>query len=119
MKAIWIDTSKRLALIEATLMQQLETSPACDLTPRQVHVLSALYEQDSQHASDIAKKIGMVATSFTPVLDALERMNLIQRMPDPHDRRAILISLTRAAQDLEHYIIDALREVEITLNKKR
>jgi DNA-binding MarR family transcriptional regulator len=108
---VWIDTNKRLVAIETALMEQLEPTAACDLTPKQIHVLCALYEQDKQRPSDLARAIGTVPTAFTPCLDALERMRLIARRPDATDRRAIVISVASAGLELKRVIQDAVEVV--------
>jgi hypothetical protein len=49
------------------------------------YVLRALYQQDGQHASELARAVGRAATSFTPILDKLEDRGLVERCADPHD----------------------------------
>ena len=108
---VWVDTAKRLALIETSLMEQLEPTTACDLTPKQVHVLVSLYEKDKQNASSLARAVGIVPTAFTPILDTLERSRLIVRRPDTSDRRAVVISVTSAGLELKRVIQDAVEVV--------
>ncbi|MDC7221096.1 MAG: MarR family transcriptional regulator [Spirochaetales bacterium] len=43
---------------------------------------------------DICHLLGIEAGSFTPVADRLMKEGLIQRLPDPHDRRKTLLSPT-------------------------
>jgi MarR family transcriptional regulator, organic hydroperoxide resistance regulator len=62
------------------------------------YILRALYDQDGQHASELARAVGRAATSFTPNLDKLEENGLIERRPDPSDRRAVRIYLTSKAE---------------------
>ncbi len=115
---VWVDTAKRLGLIETALMEQLEPTPACDLTPKQVHVLAALYAQDKQRPSDLARATGSAPTAFTPILDALERQRLIVRRPDTSDRRAVVISITSAGLELKRVIQDALEVVNFKFTSK-
>lgn len=68
------------------------------LTVIEWYILRALYEQDGQHASELARAVGRAATSFTPNLDKLQRKDLIERRPDPGDRRAVRIFLTEKAE---------------------
>ncbi len=42
----------------------------------------------------LAAKLDLENSSMSGLLDRLEKMNLIERLPDPHDRRGILIQLT-------------------------
>ena len=64
------------------------------LTVIEWYVMRALLEQDGQHASELARAVGRAATSFTPNLDKLQEKGLIERRPDPGDRRAVRIYLT-------------------------
>ena len=58
------------------------------LTVIEWYILRALYDQDGQHASELARAVGRAATSFTPNLDKLQDKELIERRPDPGDRAA-------------------------------
>lgn len=62
------------------------------------YILRALYEQDGQHASELARAVGRAATSFTPNLDKLQEKGYIERRSDPGDRRAVRIFLTESAK---------------------
>jgi DNA-binding MarR family transcriptional regulator len=68
------------------------------LTVIEWYILRALYEQDGQHASELARAVGRAATSFTPILDKLQQKDLVERRPDPTDRRAVRIYLTQKGQ---------------------
>lgn len=79
------------------------------LTIIEWYILRALFERDGQHASELARAVGRAATSFTPNLDKLQQKHLIERRPDPTDRRAVHIVLTAQA---EQYRDDVLRAAE-------
>lgn len=51
-------------------------------------------------ASDVARYIGISAAGATDLLDRLEARKLIRRVPDPVDRRAVMIRLTPAGERL-------------------
>lgn len=42
----------------------------------------------------LAAELGLTTGSVTPVLDRLERCGYVRRLPNPHDRRSTLLSLT-------------------------
>lgn len=71
------------------------------LTISQVHFLSCLYEQDGQLSRDLARELGVDACTLTPMVDRLERMQLIRRQPHPDDRRASLICLEPEGRRLQ------------------
>lgn len=83
------------------------------LTVIEWYVLRALYEQDGQHASELARAVGRAATSFTPNLDKLEqKKGLVERRPDPGDRRAVRIYLTPTAHAMRDDVMRVAREVD-------
>lgn len=82
------------------------------LTVIEWYILRALYERDGQHASELAHAVGRAATSFTPNLDKLQDKSLIERRPDPGDRRAVRIFLTDTAQEKREEILGATKDVD-------
>ena len=79
------------------------------------YVLRALYERDGQHASELARAVGRAATSFTPNLDKLERKGLIERRPDPSDRRAVRIYLTAEGETYRDGVVKSAEKVDAEL----
>ena len=47
--------------------------------------------------SELAKKMGIKSITVTQFVDALEKENLVVRIPDPSDRRATLVELSETA----------------------
>lgn len=82
------------------------------LTVIEWYILRALYERDGQHASELAHAVGRAATSFTPNLDKLQDKGLIERRPDPGDRRAVRIFLTDAAQEKRDIVVEATKDID-------
>ena len=87
------------------------------LSPLEWYVLRVLYEKDGQHASELAQAVGRAATSFTPNLDNLEKKGLIERRPDPCDRRAVHIHLTEAGRACREDVIASAEEVDAKLRQ--
>lgn len=83
-----------------------------DLTVIEWYILRALYDEDGQHASELAQAVGRAATSFTPNLDKLQNKGLIERRPDPGDRRAVRIHLTEAGLAKRNDVLDAAEKVD-------
>ena len=82
------------------------------LTVIEWYILRALYEQDGQHASELARAVGRAATSFTPNLDKLQGKDMIERRPDPSDRRAVRIYLTDKAQNIREDVLSSAEEID-------
>ncbi|MGA3215632.1 MAG: MarR family transcriptional regulator [Acidimicrobiales bacterium] len=65
------------------------------LTPAQARVIRHLEAAGRPvRMADIAAGLEVVPRTVTSVVDDLERAHLVVRAIDPHDRRAILVSLT-------------------------
>lgn len=83
-----------------------------ELTVIEWYVLRALYEEDGQHASELARAVGRAATSFTPNLDKLQKKGLIERRPDLGDRRAVRIFLTKEGEAKRDDVVDVANEID-------
>ena len=82
------------------------------LTVIEWYILRALYDQDGQHASELARAVGRAATSFTPNLDKLQKKGLIERRADPADRRAVRIYLTESGRNCKKAVMDSTRDID-------
>ncbi|WP_433348466.1 MarR family winged helix-turn-helix transcriptional regulator [Microtetraspora malaysiensis] len=58
------------------------------------HVVLTAIAEGAPTQLAIAQKAGLDKSTLTPVLDQLERQTLIKRHPDPHDRRARIVTMT-------------------------
>ena len=65
-----------------------------DITPGQARALAVLSQVESVRLSDLADRLRIAPRSTTEVVDGLEERELVQRRPDPDDRRATLVTLT-------------------------
>jgi DNA-binding MarR family transcriptional regulator len=82
------------------------------LTVIEWYILRALYDQDGQHASELARAVGRAATSFTPILDKLQQKDLVERRPDPTDRRAVRIYLTTKGQGQRKAVLNSADQID-------
>ena len=78
-------------------------------------VLTALRDEPMRTQAALAKAIGADKTRIIAVLDDLQRRGLIEREPDPADRRVRLLRLTTAGNRLHAKVRDAIREQEAVL----
>jgi DNA-binding MarR family transcriptional regulator len=83
--------------------------------PRGYQVLSAAAQGNVGSQLALAQHLGVDRTVMTYLLDDLEAANLIERRPDPADRRARRIVATRRGIDLLARLNDRLREAEAHL----
>ncbi|MFD0692720.1 MarR family winged helix-turn-helix transcriptional regulator [Paenibacillus sp. GCM10027628] len=67
------------------------------LSGPRLRMLGAVSEFGPIRMNDLAAKMGIRAITVTQFVDALEKEDLIVRLPDPTDRRATLLQLTEKA----------------------
>ena len=80
------------------------------LTGPRLRFLIALEENPTIRMSDLAIHLGIKARTVTQFVDALEKENLLVRLPDPKDRRATLLQLTETAPPLIALARTGMRE---------
>jgi DNA-binding MarR family transcriptional regulator len=73
----------------------LEGSP---LTLAQFQLLEAMRAGGEMTVSELAHSAGVAPPSATRMLDALVRAGLAERTPSPHDRRVVIVRLTRTGR---------------------
>ena len=66
----------------------------------QGRILYVLWQGDGLTISQLSAQTSLANTTLTSMLDRMEQSGLIQRLPSPTDRRALLIRLTDKARDL-------------------
>jgi DNA-binding MarR family transcriptional regulator len=75
-------------------------------------VLTALVEQPVRTQAALAQAINADKSRIIGILDDLQQRGLIQRQPDPADRRVHLLSLTPAGDRLRRSVEAAIRRTE-------
>ncbi|MBA0052448.1 MarR family transcriptional regulator [Streptomyces sp. AJS327] len=69
------------------------------VTPAQARLLRVLARRpEPPRMADLAGSLGVVPRQVTSLVDALEERGLVRRAPDPGNRRAIRIELTRGGE---------------------
>ena len=87
--------AKRLREIQRITVNEV------NLTPPQFQTLRLLWGQDCQPFKDLAKTNGCTPPTMTGIVDTLEKKGLVRRMPNPEDRRSLLVTLTEKGKVLE------------------
>jgi DNA-binding MarR family transcriptional regulator len=85
---------------------------AHDVTMWGYIVLSALRDEPMRTQAALARAIGADKTRLIGVLDALQGRGLIEREPDPADRRVHLLGLTDAGRRLHAAVRSDIRAEE-------
>ena len=68
---------------------------AAGLSLPRFRVLEALQSAGRMRMNELSAALGVVPRSVTTIIDALEQEGMVARLPDPADRRATLLELTR------------------------
>jgi DNA-binding MarR family transcriptional regulator len=74
------------------------------LSPARVQLITALAASPGIRMGTLAKQLGVTGRAVTGLVDALEAEGLVERQPDPDDRRAFRLSLTAAGTEIHHRI---------------
>lgn len=82
-----------------------ETLAPWDITPSHLRALRALKRHGLMRLSELSDHLHIAPRSTTEVVDALESRGLVQRRPDPGDRRATLVEVTEHGAS----VLDAIR----------
>src|SRR5512141_3413535 len=83
-----------------------------DLDQAQVHVLSLLRTASPMTVGAVHALFGHRPSTVTAVLDRLEQRGLVERRPNPLDRRSTIIELTSAGSDAAARIDRVVAEIE-------
>jgi MarR family transcriptional regulator, organic hydroperoxide resistance regulator len=87
-----------IAAIEATVHRVLEKLGEdlkdLGLTHGEINALAALETGPGHAVADLQQATGQRASTLTGVLDRLERRGLVERRPNPRDRRSFTVDLT-------------------------
>jgi DNA-binding MarR family transcriptional regulator len=65
-----------------------------DVTPAQARALGVLTRHGPMRLGALSEHLRIAPRSATEVVDALEEARLVERRPDPDDRRATLVATT-------------------------
>ncbi len=70
------------------------------LTHPQYLVMLALWEDEPLRVSELADRLSLEPATLSPLLKRLEAAGLVTRRRDPHDERAVAVTLTPAGRRL-------------------
>ncbi|MGC0332819.1 DNA-binding MarR family transcriptional regulator [Streptomyces sp. SAI-170] len=70
------------------------------LYPGQELVMMHLWEQGPSRQSDLIKMLDLDPSTITKMLQRLEQAGHVRRLPDPADRRAVLVEATEGSTKL-------------------
>lgn len=80
------------------VQQETMSTARCPLPPGSVWLLARMAQSEPVRLSDLAQALSVDKSTLTPQAQRLEREGLVARGPDPSDRRAALLRLTRVGR---------------------
>lgn len=81
------------------------------VTPVQFALLNLLWAEDGLSGADLSARLQLDSATITGVIDRLAQIELIERRPDPHDRRVNRIHLTVRGGSLQAPLSQAIEQL--------
>jgi DNA-binding MarR family transcriptional regulator len=82
------------------------------VSPLEGHVLTYLRRYAPAPVGELVRVFGLKQSTFTSLLDRLERDGLVRREPNPADRRSFLVHLTERGRGLTARLNRLLEQLE-------
>ncbi len=115
MRKLDLNESLGMTLILATKslekLADLKMKSELGLTSSQWKVILALNFSNGLTQKDLADKIYSDGSTLVPIIDKMVQNGLVERQPDPDDRRHNRIYLTKRAESVVDSIIDIVLEI--------
>jgi DNA-binding MarR family transcriptional regulator len=87
-----------MPVLHKKLVNIMDEGNSGELSHYHFIILNMLVKNDDLSVSEIGKKISVSRPQMTAMIDKLVSLELVTRLTDPHDRRVIRISITRAGR---------------------
>ena len=87
--------SRATLVVTAALRRGMAEAGVGHVRPAYVGVLMSLWRDDGLKVGELGRRAGLEPSTMTGLLDRMERDGLLERGPDPTDRRALRILLTQ------------------------
>jgi len=81
------------------------------INPAQGRIMFVLWQEDGIPINDLAARTKLGKSTLTSMLDRLEKIGLVMRVPSQHDRRKIIIQRTQKDRDLEALYVQVSEEM--------
>ena len=84
-----------------------DTLARWELSPHHARALGVVTDRAGTRLSDLAEALHIAPRSATEVADALQARGLVERAPDPTDRRAVVLTPTDEGRRVQQEIAEA------------
>lgn len=96
-----------------SLTMRLETY---DVRPGYLGILQCLWKQDNITQKELNRLLEIEQATLSNTLSRMERDGLIERQPNPKDRRRILITLSEKAISVQGAVNSAIEDLQNIVN---
>jgi DNA-binding MarR family transcriptional regulator len=90
----------RMLAAQNLLLTALRRGFGPDLSLARFDLLAQLLREDGQTLAQLSRRMLVTAGNLTGLVDRAERDGIVERRPDPNDRRLTRVSLTNRGQKL-------------------
>ncbi|MCP4676864.1 MAG: MarR family transcriptional regulator [Deltaproteobacteria bacterium] len=102
--------SRTALVVTSELRKDLAAAGAGQIRVSYLSVLMVLWCQDDLKSGELGRRAGLEPSTMTGLLDRMVRDALVVREPDPQDRRAQRICLTKEGREFRDPIMDAVNK---------
>jgi DNA-binding MarR family transcriptional regulator len=93
-------TAGRLRLVLVGLSRRLRKDWPDDVTPSRLSALATIAAGEPLPVGELAKRMAVSTPTVSHIVDALDKLGLIARRPDPNDRRICRLTTTAKGAEL-------------------
>ena len=86
-----------------------------DVTGEQWRIIRCLWHKDGQTQQDLSNVVHTEKTGITRIIDSMEKLDLVVRVPDRIDRRQNLIYLTNKGKRLQEELMQIYKDVSLEI----
>ncbi|WP_086981473.1 MarR family transcriptional regulator [Vibrio aphrogenes] len=81
-----------------------------DMTPAQFKVLSTMKFDEMKSPAEISKLLAIDCGSMTRMVERLVKKSLIEKHPNPEDKRGVILCLTQEGEALLYQCIEVIKQ---------
>lgn len=97
---------------------QKESSQCCGITAVQSHILYEIKSNHHMSINELAEKLGLDNSTTSRHVQGLVEKELVERLPDPNDRRYVTLALSKKGEQLESEITRMMTEYILDITQQ-
>ncbi|MFF5211724.1 MarR family winged helix-turn-helix transcriptional regulator [Streptosporangium sp. NPDC000396] len=101
--------------VTAVVLHGLATADASGLNATDLYALSTLDMAGSLTSGELAERTGLTTGATTRLIDRLERRGHVRRVPDPADRRKVIIEPAGRPEGMDEVVDPARQKIAAVL----